>query len=280
MSQSIFAESQTPQLQPSSASGCGPAKTCYLRAESSVCDGNTSHSCYCRNLSSSSPSPAICDVEKLATPIVKLDQLVDPSTLPQRQAKAADDSSSSSSSTTLRQRPVRNRRTESGSLKIELNTSSEWMEESEGKAPSAAATAAVSSPLVLPSSASSTAVAAAPSIPPPVDSPSSVPSSSSNTPATSAVAPIKKDVNKTFFSWDEIKKHTTVESCWLVVRNEVFDVTPFLEHHPAGVKAIVKNSGMDATESFDFHSTAAQKLWKTYKIGRVEGTKDSICVIS
>jgi cytochrome b involved in lipid metabolism len=37
------------------------------------------------------------------------------------------------------------------------------------------------------------------------------------------------------FTWEEIKGHNTHESCWLVVRNKVYDVTKFLHMHPAGM---------------------------------------------
>ncbi len=37
-----------------------------------------------------------------------------------------------------------------------------------------------------------------------------------------------------YYSWEEIQAHNTFRSCWLVVKNEVFDVTSFLDDHPAG----------------------------------------------
>ena len=30
------------------------------------------------------------------------------------------------------------------------------------------------------------------------------------------------------YSWEEISKHNTESSCWIVLHNRVFDVTPFL----------------------------------------------------
>lgn len=36
------------------------------------------------------------------------------------------------------------------------------------------------------------------------------------------------------FSWEEIKKHTEQEDCWIVVNKKVFDVTSFLKKHPGG----------------------------------------------
>lgn len=30
------------------------------------------------------------------------------------------------------------------------------------------------------------------------------------------------------YSWEEISTHNTESSCWIVLHNKVFDVTPFL----------------------------------------------------
>ena len=30
-------------------------------------------------------------------------------------------------------------------------------------------------------------------------------------------------------TWDEVKKHKTKDSCWVVINNEVYDVTKFLD---------------------------------------------------
>jgi len=80
------------------------------------------------------------------------------------------------------------------------------------------------------------------------------------------------------YSWDEIRKHNSRESCWLVVKGKVYDVTEFIPLHPAGEKAILRHAGQDSTEDFLFHSPQAQKLWDPYCIGSVEGA-DAGCII-
>jgi L-lactate dehydrogenase (cytochrome) len=80
------------------------------------------------------------------------------------------------------------------------------------------------------------------------------------------------------YSWDEISKHNCRESCWLVVKGKVYDVTEFIPKHPAGEKAILRHAGQECTEDFLFHSPGAQKLWHPYCIGSVEGA-DAGCVI-
>lgn len=42
---------------------------------------------------------------------------------------------------------------------------------------------------------------------------------------------------------EEMRKHTTEESCWIAVRGEVFDVTPFIDEHPGGFDIIISNTG-------------------------------------
>jgi cytochrome b involved in lipid metabolism len=49
----------------------------------------------------------------------------------------------------------------------------------------------------------------------------------------------------------ELKKHTTKESCWVALHNKVYDFTDFLDEHPAGAEAILRQAGGDASEIFD-----------------------------
>ncbi|CAK7234398.1 hypothetical protein SBRCBS47491_008934 [Sporothrix bragantina] len=49
----------------------------------------------------------------------------------------------------------------------------------------------------------------------------------------------------------EISQHSDRQSCWVIVRGNVFDVTEFLPEHPGGEKIILKYAGRDATAAFD-----------------------------
>ena len=42
---------------------------------------------------------------------------------------------------------------------------------------------------------------------------------------------------------DEIEDHKTSESCWVIRRNRVYDVTKFLENHPGGSQLILDFAG-------------------------------------
>ncbi|CAD6886769.1 unnamed protein product [Tilletia controversa] len=78
-------------------------------------------------------------------------------------------------------------------------------------------------------------------------------------------------MSKTFKA-DEVKKHQSEESVWVVVDGGVYDVTEFLEDHPGGKKILVQNGGKDASEAFwTYHSEKVLKsVAAEYKIGELE----------
>ncbi|KAI9930858.1 hypothetical protein ASPWEDRAFT_248498 [Aspergillus wentii DTO 134E9] len=48
----------------------------------------------------------------------------------------------------------------------------------------------------------------------------------------------------------QVSEHKTPEDCWIVVDNQVWDVTDFLEEHPGGSTIILKYAGRDATKAY------------------------------
>ncbi|XP_065159742.1 cytochrome b5-like [Atheta coriaria] len=74
-----------------------------------------------------------------------------------------------------------------------------------------------------------------------------------------------------FYSPDEIRKHNGQNGTdtWIVVRDVVYDVTPFLDEHPGGPELVQEFAGRDATEAFDkaMHSSSAKKDLEKYRIG-------------
>jgi len=84
------------------------------------------------------------------------------------------------------------------------------------------------------------------------------------------------------FSLADVEAHNTLESCWVILHGNVYDVTKFLDDHPGGPDFILKNSGgawiltheltwaaMNASIAFDEqgHSDDAIELVKQYQIG-------------
>jgi len=50
---------------------------------------------------------------------------------------------------------------------------------------------------------------------------------------------------------EEVAKHNSKASCWVILHDNVLDVTDFLKDHPGGELAILTFAGKDATEEFD-----------------------------
>ncbi|CAG9788273.1 unnamed protein product [Diatraea saccharalis] len=70
-------------------------------------------------------------------------------------------------------------------------------------------------------------------------------------------------------SLNEIKKHKNKKSTWMVIHNQVYDVTTFLEEHPGGEDALLEYAGKDGTQAFEDvgHSEDAREVMKKFKIG-------------
>lgn len=76
-------------------------------------------------------------------------------------------------------------------------------------------------------------------------------------------------------TWEEIRTHTTQESCWIVLNDKVYDVTSFLSVHPGGKRILLGQAGKDATSMFKAiaHSTFAVEESEKYYIGDVNGER-------
>ncbi|KAK4304899.1 hypothetical protein Pmani_023166 [Petrolisthes manimaculis] len=73
------------------------------------------------------------------------------------------------------------------------------------------------------------------------------------------------------FSLKEVSKHSSSDSCWIVIQDNVYDVTNFLNEHPGGEDVLLGQAGMDATEIFQIvgHSMDAHEMMKEYWIGEL-----------
>jgi len=79
------------------------------------------------------------------------------------------------------------------------------------------------------------------------------------------------------FTPEEVRKHNTQESAWIVIHNKVYDITNFLKHHPgydlggkvSTLLAIKRCLGTDCTEEFcEIHRQSnAWNMLKDYYIG-------------
>ncbi|XP_074597496.1 uncharacterized protein LOC141852390 [Brevipalpus obovatus] len=71
------------------------------------------------------------------------------------------------------------------------------------------------------------------------------------------------------YTLEQVSEHCTVDDCWIVIFDKVYDVTNFLHIHPGGDYVICEHGGRDATVSFQntLHTKDAYDLMKKYCIG-------------
>ncbi|KAJ8934391.1 hypothetical protein NQ314_013432, partial [Rhamnusium bicolor] len=75
----------------------------------------------------------------------------------------------------------------------------------------------------------------------------------------------------TQYSLADIKKHNDNRSTWIVIHNNIYDVTEFLNEHPGGEEVLLEQAGKEASEAFEDvgHSSDARELMVKYKIGEL-----------
>ncbi|KAF8529939.1 FMN-dependent dehydrogenase-domain-containing protein [Gautieria morchelliformis] len=76
------------------------------------------------------------------------------------------------------------------------------------------------------------------------------------------------------YTLEQVAQHNSKESCWIVIENQVYDVTDFLPEHPGGSKIILNFAGKDATEAFNpVHPPGVidAQLSRDKHLGRLDG---------
>jgi cytochrome b involved in lipid metabolism len=73
------------------------------------------------------------------------------------------------------------------------------------------------------------------------------------------------------FSLKEVATHCTIESCWMVICDKVYDLTDFIEYHPGGYEICMEYAGSDATNAFNEkpHTIDAVDMLEKYYIGEL-----------
>lgn len=74
------------------------------------------------------------------------------------------------------------------------------------------------------------------------------------------------------FTYSQVAEHNTSDSAWIIINNNVYDITQFLDTHPGGDEIILEMTGNDATQDFQDigHSNDALGFLKAMKIGSVD----------
>ena len=76
-------------------------------------------------------------------------------------------------------------------------------------------------------------------------------------------------MSATRYTRDEVAKHNTAESNWIIIDDKVYDVTKFARFHPGGKAFVDASAGSDATKNFyAFHRQDVLKsMASKYLIG-------------
>ncbi|XP_051187069.1 cytochrome B5-like protein isoform X1 [Lolium perenne] len=77
----------------------------------------------------------------------------------------------------------------------------------------------------------------------------------------------------TSFSKEEVSEDNTRKDCWIIIKDKVYDVTPYVEEHPGG-DAILNNAGADSTEGFfgPQHGTRVFDIIEDFCIGLLKAS--------
>lgn len=79
-------------------------------------------------------------------------------------------------------------------------------------------------------------------------------------------------MSDTTYTREQVSTHTDIEKdCWIIVDNEVYNVTEWINIHPGGTSMFKFYGGKDASVSFHDlpHSNGAYETLKKYRIGAI-----------
>ncbi|GES63801.1 cytochrome b5 [Aspergillus terreus] len=67
----------------------------------------------------------------------------------------------------------------------------------------------------------------------------------------------------TLYSREQVAEHNKAGDFWMIINQEVYDVTEFESEHPGGGKVLLKVAGKDATREFQkYHRNAILQRYK------------------
>jgi cytochrome b involved in lipid metabolism len=74
------------------------------------------------------------------------------------------------------------------------------------------------------------------------------------------------------YTMKEVKKHNTKKNAWIVLYNNVYDITEWIPKHPGGpiIERYIGKDGTKAFESVGHPPYVLKKVVKPYWIGRLK----------
>ena len=86
-----------------------------------------------------------------------------------------------------------------------------------------------------------------------------------------------------YYTRDEVHKHNKKNDCWIIINENIYNLTNFQNKHPGGSRIINIHSGQDASEVFNaFHKEfdKVNKYSKLYLIGKVYPNETSSLMVA
>lgn len=84
------------------------------------------------------------------------------------------------------------------------------------------------------------------------------------------------EAGEAVYSMADVEPHDTVDDCWLIIEGKVYDVTGYVDRHPAPPSVLAPWCGGEATEGMrtkgygNDHSPAAWEMLESFRIGTFE----------
>jgi len=62
----------------------------------------------------------------------------------------------------------------------------------------------------------------------------------------------RADSAQQVYTWDDVRQHDSASDKWIVINDDVYNVTEWAKRHPGGYRIISHYAGQDATVSWQF----------------------------
>lgn len=71
------------------------------------------------------------------------------------------------------------------------------------------------------------------------------------------------------YTVEDVSNHNTSDDIWIIINNDVFDITDFIDEHPGGKQVLLSVGGKDATDFFEelHRPSILDEIAINYKIG-------------
>eukprot|EP00611_Tribonema_gayanum_P013836 TRINITY_DN25059_c0_g1_i1.p1 TRINITY_DN25059_c0_g1~~TRINITY_DN25059_c0_g1_i1.p1 ORF type:complete len:507 (-),score=108.53 TRINITY_DN25059_c0_g1_i1:413-1861(-) len=83
---------------------------------------------------------------------------------------------------------------------------------------------------------------------------------------------VPDDASERVYTWQEVAKHNTAQSAWVIVGSKVYDLTSWVDNHPGGREVLLLMAGRDATAAFEsYHpfTDKPRKILGKFEVGAV-----------